>query len=152
VLLVCLGGGLYALYEIAKRPRAYSYEQASRDLAADGVREVVFAFDNPATPVLKDSTLEALGGFFFHRERQPVLITPVRLRDDDDASATLLAHAQSPKTGLLWVYDLKMRGTAAARNTPHIEQLDPRWRCKDYGKDNIGVIVCTQAVAVAATR
>jgi hypothetical protein len=116
------------------------------------VREVLFALDNPATPVLRDSTLEALGSFFFNRERQAVAVTPVRLRDDDDASATLLAHAHSPKAGLLWVYDLKMRGTAAGRNPPHIEQLDLRWRCKNYGKDNIGIIACTQAVSVAGAR
>jgi len=152
VLLVCLGGGLSALRDIAQRPRAYSFEQASRDLAADGVREVLFAFDNPATPVLQDSTLRAIGEFFFRRDKQPIAVTPVRLRPSEDASAALLARAQPPQRGLLWVYDLKMRDTAASVTPPHIAELDPRWRCRDYGRDNIGVVACARKESAAASN
>jgi hypothetical protein len=149
VLLGCLGGGMFALHDIAQGPRVYSFEQASHDLAADGVREVLFLFDNPATPVLHDSTLRALGGFFFQRDGGPVTATPVRLRTGEDASATLLAHSQSPQTGILWVYDLKMRNTAATINPPHIAELDRRWRCRNYGKDNIGVLACVSKEQLA---
>ena len=151
VLLVSFGGGILALRDIAQRPRVYSFEQASHDLAGDGVREVLFAFDNPATPVLHDSTLRALGGFYFQRDSIPAAVTPFRLRAGEDASAALLAHAQSPHTGLLWVYDLKMRNTAATLVLPHIAELDGRWRCHNYGKDNIGVIACVNTEWLAET-
>lgn len=150
VLLVYLTGGMSALHDIAQRPRAYSFEQASHDLAADGVRDVLFALDNPATPVLHDSTLRALGGFFFARDNEPVAVTPVRLLPGEDASAALLAQAQPAHDGILWVYDLKMRKTVATRSPPHIGQLDPRWACRDYGRDNIGIVACKRKESAAA--
>ena len=51
--------------------------------------------------------------------------------------------------GMVWVYDLTMRDTAATATPPHIAELDGRWRCRNYGKDNIGVLACVNSERVA---
>ena len=76
-------------HDMAKRPRVYSFEAATRDLAADGISNLVFTLDSPVSAVLHASTLEGLGRFFFHRDRQAVSVTAVTLqrrRCEHDAS------------------------------------------------------------------
>jgi hypothetical protein len=46
---------------------------------------------------------------------------------------------------MLWLYDTGVRNTAARQNPQHIAELDPKWKCRDFGKGGIGIVACTQA-------
>ncbi|HVV95346.1 MAG TPA: glycosyltransferase family 39 protein [Hyphomicrobiales bacterium] len=142
-MAICLCGGLMATWGIASQPRHYSFEPAAADLAAAGTRRLAFAWDNPASPVLRPSQLEALGSFFFTRTGRPVAVDPVVLRPGEDANAALLrAAGTAPRTAILWLYDRSVHDTAAIATPPAIAARDPSWRCRNYGRDPIGVIAC----------
>jgi len=140
-------------HDMAKCPRVYSFEAATRDLAADGISNLVFTLDSPVSAVLHASTLEGLGRFFFDRDRQAVSVTAVTLHSGEDASTTLLASAQSPRSGILWLYNLNVHDTIARVSPPHVAELDRHWRCRNYGTDSIGVLACvnTEQLAGAAS-
>ena len=155
VLVICLGGTMLWAHDRAKLPRYLVFEAATRDLAADGISNLVFTLDSPVSAVLHASTLEGLGRFFFDRDRQAVSVTAVTLHSGEDASTTLLASAQSPRSGILWLYDLNTHDTIARVSPPHVAELDRHWRCRNYGTDSIGVLACVnteQSAGAASVR
>jgi hypothetical protein len=126
-------------------PSVFSYETAARDLAAQGITNLVFAWDNPTSPAIDRSTFEALGGFFFDRLHRKVAVTPVNLQGSRiEASAALLDQVRSPATGILWLYDLGVHDTVARITPPKIDKLDPSWICHNYAPNNFGVFACYQ--------
>jgi hypothetical protein len=132
-------------WKIASQTRGYSFEAASADLAAAGTQRLVFAWDHPASAILDRSQLAALGGFFFKREGQPVIVDPIVLRPGEDASAAFLsAAAEAPHSAILWLYDRGVHDTAAITSPPVIAQADPSWHCRNYGGSSIGVVACSR--------
>jgi len=122
----------------------YNFESASKWLMASNVKNLVFFWDNPSASFEHPSTLDAVGGFFFRREGQPVTVSPMVIGKDDDPSSRLIQAADQPNSGILWLYDLKIHGTSARSKPPRISSLDPSWRCRDFGLAaiGIGVLAC----------
>ena len=140
--------GIFALVWADERSRAtgksFNFEYASSELAKSGVDHLAFLWDNPLTPVLQPSQLEAMGGFFFRRQHA-VPVTAVILRPGDDPNDRLLAAARGNHPALLWLYDSNVHGTAAISHPPRIERHDPAWVCRNFGKGSFGVIACHRA-------
>jgi len=78
-------------------------------------------------------------------------VIPLVAAPDEDANMALLAAAQGPRPGLLWIYDRTGR-TAAHSHPPRIAQIDPRWDCRTYGDGVVGQIACVRAAASAPGR
>jgi hypothetical protein len=148
LLVACLCASAVMTVKAARQPIApsvFSYETAARDLAAQGITNLVFAWDNPTSPAIDRSTFEALGGFFFDRLHRKVAVTPVNLQGSRiEASAALLDQVRSPGTGILWLYDLGVHDTVARITPPKIDKLDPSWICHNYAPNNFGVFACYQ--------
>jgi hypothetical protein len=125
----------------------FSFEEASQALMAAGAKRIVFLWDNPMTRIYDPSQLAAVGGFFFQRAGQAVAVEPVQLRSDDDPNPRLLSAAREPGSAILWLYDVNVRATAARSYPPRIEQLDPAWRCTDFGRGPFGVLACYRTAA-----
>lgn len=126
----------------------YSWQFASADLRRQGATRLIFMFDNP-TSALADydptNLLDRVGGFFFHREGVAMPVRSVILAGvagDPDPNAVLLAAADRPGDAIIWAYDEAVRGTLAVRHPPRIPQIDPRWRCRDYGGDKVTIYTC----------
>ncbi len=138
---LALGGGMLA-GRLRMAPKRYNFEAASARLALEHPDRLVFLWDHPVDPILKPDQLAALGGFFLHRSGVEVPVTPVVLRPGEDPSARLL-HETAPRgSTILWVYDTVVKGTAATRRPPHIQQLDRSFVCRPFGSGRFGVLAC----------
>jgi len=119
----------------------YGNDQASDDLAAQGVTDVVFIWDHPVSPIIDPGSLRRVGGVLFARNGHPVRVIPLQVKAGDDANRLALAAATGARPGLIWVYDRDSR-TAARSFPPRLAQLDPRWSCRTYGDTTIGTVAC----------
>lgn len=124
--------------------RYFTYEAASRDLLATHPTRLVFIWDHPAQQVEDPSQYVAAGGFFFRRAGSNVPVTPVMVRGDEDPNIALTKAASAPGSVILWLYDTRVRGTAAVRFPPRITVVDPSFGCHDYGKGRFGVLACSR--------
>jgi hypothetical protein len=126
-----------------KALKVYNFETASQILMAAGVRDLAFLWDNPVAQIADRNQLAAVGGFFFRREGYPVTIETIVVRPGEDPNTAVLAAANARRqSGILWLYDLDVRGTAARSYPPRIEQRDPAWQCRQMGRGRIGVVAC----------
>ena len=130
--------------------KIYNFQIASEALMAADVRHLVFLFDNSMGTICEPEQLNALGGFFFRRAGRPVVVQPMTIRSGEDPNQRLLAAANtSQPSGILWVYDLALRGTAARSYPPAIAERDPAWQCGQFGRGQMGVLACHRRSAPA---
>ncbi len=62
---------------------------------------------------------------------------------DDDPNQMFLRAAAPGRAAVLWIYDLKTKGTAAIRYPPRITSLDPHYTCcRDFQAGHVGVMTC----------
>jgi hypothetical protein len=121
---------------------AFNWERASDELMVSHPSHLVFFWDTPMRPDKHE--LADLGGFFFRRAGSRVSVDPIELSPGQDPNVQILNEAQSPRTAILWVYDLEVRGTSAIRHPPRLSAIDPRWTCKNYGISRFGIIGCSR--------
>jgi hypothetical protein len=126
---------------------ALNYETASESLIHQGARRVVFAWDNPNVQSMHDVQLAQYGGFFFQRARSPVTIVPVHVSKAADPNQVILAAARANRAAILWVFSYGVWGTAAAAFPPRISNIDPHWRCRQFGQADVGAVACMTAAA-----
>jgi hypothetical protein len=127
--------------------KVYNYERASDALMAAGVHNLVFLWDNPLGQIWDRGQLAALGGFFFKRAGYLVTVEALAIEPGQDPNRRLLDAAGQPGTGILWLYDLGVRGTAAKMHPPRIAELDPGWTCRQFGDAETGVVACSPGPA-----
>ena len=144
VFVFAVSGVLWAAEGRGKAgQKAYNFQAASQLLMAEGVRNLVFLWDNPVARVCDRNQLAAVGGFFFRRDGRPVAAEAVTVGLGGDPNTAVLGAAnRRPDSGILWLYDLGVRGTAARAHPPRIEQLDPVWQCRQLGRGRIGIVAC----------
>jgi hypothetical protein len=121
---------------------AFSIEDASNGLMAHKPRALVFLWDNPLAQTDVGEQFSQVGGFFFKRAGHPINVDAPRWANGTNPNLILLAHARSPGTAILWVYDVSVPGTLAIRYPPNLTRLDPTLHCQDYGGSGIGVLAC----------
>lgn len=121
-----------------------STEAASESLMSAGVDQIAFLWDNPSFGAVDTPLAREIGDFFFRRAGLPVVVDVVRSNDHDDPNLQLLAAATSGKSGLLWLYDIKVPRTAAIRHPPGIAMIDPSWTCRDFAAPPYGALACTR--------
>ncbi len=141
-----VGGALLTLVAFIRTPvvaNDFSFEGASTFLSEADPQRLVFLWDNPTAAIDAPEQLSAVGGFFFARMGRPVQTVPVYLAKGADPNRALMALA-TPRSAILWVYDFAIHDTAAKRFPPRLPQLDPRWTCRNFASDGIGVIACRQ--------
>jgi uncharacterized membrane protein len=144
LVLALDGGASWALAAYGHTSRPFTYEAASLDMLKAHPDQIVFTWDHPAAQVEDPSQYDAAGGFFFRRAGSKAAITPVLVQPGEDPNLKLLAAAKGPHAAILWLYDMGVHGTQARRFPPKIETLDPRLRCRQYGRGSIGVLGCVQ--------
>lgn len=132
-------------YKSAGLKKLYSFEQASHALMAAHANNLVFFWDHPANPIMDLSQLEILSRFFYARAGVEATTTPVKFAPDEDPNPRLIELASEPGTGILWIFDRNVRGTAARRFPPRIDALSAGWNCRDFGAGPIGILACARA-------
>jgi hypothetical protein len=120
----------------------FNFEAASRALMASHPKRLVFMWDTPLG--VDRSSFAGVGGFFFTRAGEEVAVDVVSVAKGQDPNRVLLDHAAPPRSVILWFYDSKVPGTAAIRFPPAISKVNPRWKCKDFGKGQFGVLACSR--------
>ncbi|HEX8532565.1 MAG TPA: hypothetical protein VF662_00190 [Allosphingosinicella sp.] len=121
----------------------FSWQQASADLEAAGAREVIFLWDNPTTALGYEELLQRTGGFFFDRAGSSVRVRALILagRGDVDPNKALV-RAAGPRDALIWAFDARVPHTLATRHPPRISAIDPAWKCRNYGRQNVTILAC----------
>jgi hypothetical protein len=122
--------------------RYYNWQIASQDLMRGQPERLVFLWDHPASAILKQDQLDAVGGFFFRRAGAPVEVRSVVVGRNDDPNPRLLAAAAPERSAIIWAYDVGVQGTAARRFPPRLRALDSRLTCRNYGNGSVGVVAC----------
>ena len=124
--------------------RTLQYQTASEDLMASRSRHVAFLWDNPTNRVLTPDERLTLARTFFDRRRYPVTVEALVTGAADDPAAVLYAHAPHPGDGFIWLYDLRVPGTAAKLHPPRSSALRPGLACAAYAPDSgpMGVLAC----------
>ena len=144
MLMVLANSTLWGATSAGKLWRFFTYEAASRDLVATHPTRLVFIWDHPAQQVEDESQYVAAGGFFFRRAGANIPVTAVMVRPGDDPNLKLVAAAREPGAVILWIYDVRVHGTAATGFRPRIPVVDPSFGCHQYGRGRFGVLACSR--------
>lgn len=131
-LALIVANGWHVIF-VDDEKRHFEYESGARFLMDAGVRDVAFLWDNPNNQAEAPEQMAKVGGFFFDRARANVVTTPVRLSLDADPNIELARLAISPKSGFIWLYDVNIRHTAAARYLPRLLELSQDFDCRQSG-------------------
>jgi hypothetical protein len=139
---------LFALGALLEPPpnRVYNFEMASEALISAGTKQLVFLWDHPANPVEDLSQLQIVGGFFFKRQGVRIDVKPFKLKEPGDPNPRLLEEARAPDASILWIYHTRVTSTRAITYPPRIAELDPAFRCRDFGKGTIKIVACSRNV------
>jgi hypothetical protein len=142
---------LWAGSEILARARdpkidrrwGFTWQQAAEDIRASGATGLVFFWDNPTTALGYKQLLTRTGGFFFDRDNVPIRTVPLVLpaQGNVDPNQALLQAARGGGA-LIWAFDRNVPNTLATRYPPRLSAIDPRWRCRDYGRASVIVLAC----------
>jgi hypothetical protein len=126
--------------------RSYNFEMASDALIAAGTKRLVFLWDHPANPIEDLSQLQIVGDFFFKRQGVAVDVKPFKLAEPGDPNPRLLEEARAPDTSILWLYHTRVTSTRAMTYPPRIAELDPAFRCRDFGQGTIKIVACSRTL------
>ncbi len=154
VLLFTAGSAAHLAW--TQRPaerRAYEFQTASEWLIAHDARRVAVVWDNPTARALAPEESRALWGFFFDRARRPVEVVDLGYDPRTPPDARLLARTTRPGDALLWLYDVRVPGTAERRfrpGLPRADAADPGLDCRRFAGGPLGVWACSRTRAAAA--
>ncbi|WP_419808642.1 hypothetical protein [Sphingomonas sp.] len=112
---------------------AFGIDLASRWLAERKVGRLLFFWSDTTAELAPDldRNLAELGGFFLHRDGQPVPVDVLHVPQEANAVAAVVARADARgDNALLWVGNA--RGDNPLRQ-PDALIRDPRWDCRDFG-------------------
>ncbi len=143
-LVVALAFG-YNLGMVVRPPFAMgdgSFEKASADLMASGVRRVDFFWDSPLTQGDDKVQFASVGGFFFRRAGYKAEVRVPAWSPDLDPNALLAGRASRPGDGFIWIYDNGVAAVRAVAHPPRVWRLNPALRCERYMSGAIHVLAC----------
>jgi hypothetical protein len=121
-----------------------SFQPAAEALMRSHVSRVEFLWDDRDDSGGDHEAFSKVGGFFFHRAGRPIETDAVFRKLGGDPNLQLLGRANANGAAILWLYNTNVGTTAALRFPPRIAQIDPRWRCHDFGADPAHVLACTK--------
>jgi hypothetical protein len=121
----------------------FSFEKATDWLMQQRVSDFVFFWDSPTARYSEPGRLAEVANFAARRAGHPFTVVEVHPSARGDASAYLVnVGNKKPGRAILWMYDRGVNGTLANDQPPHIEKIDPRWVCHDFGGGTFGVLTC----------
>ena len=137
----------------APRAQPISFEHASKALMNAGVTRVEFLWDGhgairAGSGGRDHDAFAQIGGFFFHRAGRPILTDNVSLFPGEDPNRVLLERASKNDAAILWLYNTDVGSTAALKFPPRLAQIDPRWRCRDFGTGATHSLACVKGRAL----
>ena len=126
-----------------------SFERAADALMNAGVTQVEFLWDDRGATgegVRRHDhdAFSQVGGFFFHRAGRPISSDNVSLAPGQDPNQVLLDRARKNDAAILWLYNTDVGTTAALKFPPRITQIDPHWRCRDFGTGATHTLACVK--------
>lgn len=106
----------------------YGFERVSDFVLANQPDHVTFAWDHPATVILRETSLEKLGSYFIRRQDAQIETIALRSNRNDDLNELLKESAsQFDRPGIIWLYNTTDRSAAGA-NPPRIQD-NQNWSC-----------------------
>jgi hypothetical protein len=118
--------------------RHFEFETASAWLGERSPSRLIFLWSTATGEQSSRENLTDLAGFFFRRSGHPVDVRLVRIAGAQTNQALLSAAASDPRSAILWMSDDDLPAGIA----PMVSQLDPRWKCRDFGGERVLVYAC----------
>lgn len=128
----------------------YGYEEGSDFVQTHKPDQLVFLWDHPATKIMEQHSLEALGGYFMKRAGYDIPVHALVAPLTADPNILLRAAAGGQRPAIVWLYDTAHR--SAADNYPPTFEKDPVWACRHLRRKTIrsgelGSIACVRTGA-----
>lgn len=126
----------------------YGYEEASNFVQLYEPDHLVFLWDHPATKIMDQHSLEAIGGYFMKRAGVPVAVQALEVPVAADPNAALRSAAIGKRPAIIWLYDTAHR--SAAHDHPPTFERDPAWACLRRTRDTtrsgeLGSVACVKS-------
>jgi hypothetical protein len=136
--------------EVLDSRAIYGYEESSDFIQAYKPDQLLFLWDHPATKIMEQHSLEALGGYFMKRNRHDIPVNALVASLSDDPNAMLRAAAGGRRPAFIWLYDTAYQ--SAAGDHPPTFENDPAWTCRHWSRKTIrsgdlGSIACVRTGA-----
>lgn len=119
-----------AVLELSNRS-AYGFENGSDFVRAYRPDSVVFLWDHPASKILDQGSLTALGSYLLARSGAKVRAHAIVVPESADGNIALKEAATGERPAVIWLYNTARR--SAARNHPPSFASDARWLCHHQG-------------------
>jgi hypothetical protein len=137
----------------APKAQPLSFERAAEALMNADVTRVEFLWDDRGAighdkGGRSQDAFSQVGGFFFHRAGRPISSDNVSLSPGQDPNQVLLNRARNNGAAILWLYNTDVGTTAALKFPPRITQIDPHWRCRDFGTGAAHTLACVKGGAL----
>lgn len=125
---------------------AFNFEEPSAWIADQGAERLVFLWDSPTAGLPDpDGHMAAVGGFFLRRSAADVAVRALPWPRRGDPNRQLIqAAGQMRGSAILWAYDASVPSTRGRLHPWRIDRVDPRWRCRDFGRLPIHVVACVR--------
>lgn len=133
---------------------SFSWERTVPFFASNGAQRLTVLWDNPTSAVLHPKLQAAVGGFFFERAGVPMKVNTLVLAGkvpQPDPNLVLNRLNSRPGDAVLWLYIPSPR-TLAHQFPPRLSQLDPAWKCREFGRHQHHVIGCVRQGAALDQR
>lgn len=133
--------------EIVNNRATYGYEETSDFVQAYKPDQLLFLWDHPATKIMEQNSLQALGGYFMTRAGDDLPVRALVAPLTADPNAMIRAAASGKRPALVWLYDTAHQ--SAAHDHPPTFEDDPAWRCHHWSRKTIrsgqlGSIACVR--------
>jgi hypothetical protein len=136
--------------EVLDSRATYGYEESSDFIQAYKPDQLLFLWDHPASKIMEQHSLEALGGFFLKRAGHDIQVHALVAPLTADPNAILRAAAGGRRPAVIWLYDTAYQ--SAAGDHPPTFEKDPAWTCRHWRRKTIrsgelGSIACVRTGA-----
>ena len=121
----------------------FSFDKPSAWLQQQGVRRLVFFWDNVSASISTPERTGEMGSYFLRSKgwRGDVIVPPIA-GQHINPNVALAAIATRPGDGIIWTYDENAGNAQGVKYPPVLGNKGTPYRCRNFGGGAIKVITC----------
>ncbi len=140
--------GAHQLYQLVQFPKqdfrhSFSFEKPSAWLQQQGVRRLIFFWDNVSASISTPERTGEMGSYFLRRDgwTGPVIVPPIA-GQTLDPNVALAAIATRPGDGIIWAFEKNAGDSQGTKHPPVLGKGISPFSCRDFGRDPIIIMTC----------
>jgi Dolichyl-phosphate-mannose-protein mannosyltransferase len=122
---------------------SFSFDKPSAWLQQQGVRRLVFFWDNVSASISTPERTGEMGSYFLRRNgwQGPVIVPPIA-GQQIDPNIALAAIATQPGDGIIWAYDENAGDAQGVKHPPVLGIKGAPYQCRTFGGGAIKIVTC----------